>query len=168
KGKKRGWYTQSIPISFSDKDVLAKEKDAIPKTGKSYKSDNVFISYVSKIAYTVYDKEGQPSIWLINEDGTDKELFRENAYSPAWSPDGKKIAYVQQLWDFDEEMYEFKIRIATSDGLSDKVVLTEKKFYEFYVIEGIENVMPVLLNWSSDNKGIFFQLTIYASCADAW
>ncbi|MDO8551089.1 MAG: M23 family metallopeptidase [bacterium] len=40
KGYNRGWYTQSIQISFSDKDVLAKEPDGIPRERKSYISDN--------------------------------------------------------------------------------------------------------------------------------
>lgn len=34
------WYTQSMTISFSDEDVLAKEPDGIPKTGRKYESDN--------------------------------------------------------------------------------------------------------------------------------
>lgn len=40
RGYNRGWYTQSRRISFSDADVLAKEPDGSPKTGKSYRSDN--------------------------------------------------------------------------------------------------------------------------------
>ena len=34
------WYTQSIPISFADKDALTKEPDGIPKEDKKYVSDN--------------------------------------------------------------------------------------------------------------------------------
>jgi murein DD-endopeptidase MepM/ murein hydrolase activator NlpD len=34
------WLTQSIPVSFSDQDVLAKEPDGIAREGISYRSDN--------------------------------------------------------------------------------------------------------------------------------
>ena len=38
------WYTQSIPISFSDDDVISKHPDGIPLGGETYLSDNVLVS----------------------------------------------------------------------------------------------------------------------------
>lgn len=122
------------------------------------------LSYVSKIAYTVHDKPGQSSIWLINEDGTGKELFREDAFSPAFSPDGRRIAYARALyssegeWAGPEPWWGGEIRIADIadyDELVDQTVLEVRGSFEF----------PVFLRWSPDGQGIFFhrRLTMHSA-----
>ena len=52
-GDRSHWYTQSVPITFSDADVLTKDPDGIPKAGQRYKSDN-------SLAAATCPPEGQP------------------------------------------------------------------------------------------------------------
>lgn len=112
------------------------------------------VSYIDKIAYTSDNEAVIPSICLINEDGTGKKLFKENAYNPAWSPDGKWIAYVQHVDDEEEKVLSIsrEIRISSIDGLEDMKVL------EVGLTEG-GFLSPWLLTWSHDGEGIFFQIT---------
>lgn len=48
----------------------------------------------SKIAYSVSVVERNIlEVWIMDSDGSDKELILEGAFYPKWSPDGEKIAY---------------------------------------------------------------------------
>jgi hypothetical protein len=38
------WFTNSLPIAFSDHDVIARTADGVPVEGESYDSDNVLVS----------------------------------------------------------------------------------------------------------------------------
>jgi len=44
------------------------------------------------IAFTVWEGD-KPSIYLMNADGSDKQMLIEQASEPAFSPDGKRLAY---------------------------------------------------------------------------
>jgi Tol biopolymer transport system component len=88
--------------------------------------------YASKIAY-LYGN----NIWVINEDGSAKELLLTNASaSPVWSPDGKKIAYLR--WGPETE-----IRMANYDGPGDQKVAQVKGSL-------------VAIRWAHDGKGISY------------
>ena len=54
-----------------------------------------------KIAF-VSDREGTPDIWTMNVDGSDAVSLTQGreCASPAWSPDGMKIAYIDsgEIW----------------------------------------------------------------------
>ena len=57
-----------------------------------------------KIAFLSY-REGYDDVWIMNADGSDpvnltKGRDRDCA-SPAWSPDGTKIAYIGDVFDDD-------------------------------------------------------------------
>ncbi|HDZ54526.1 hypothetical protein LCGC14_0102600 [marine sediment metagenome] len=86
------WYTQSIQISFSDADVLAKTPDGVPIEGESYVSDNALLPKVSgeRIAYIGQDS----NLYLINSDGTgQRKLLTGSVMTFEWLPDGKRILY---------------------------------------------------------------------------
>ncbi|MBC8275792.1 MAG: PD40 domain-containing protein, partial [Chloroflexi bacterium] len=83
------WYTQSIQISFSDVDVLSKEKDGVPKQGKSYKSDNTLadshLEVRGKILFmrSYFDENGRlcpGDLCAINPDGTGKTIIFQSAH----------------------------------------------------------------------------------------
>ena len=54
-----------------------------------------------KIAF-ISDREGSEDVWIMNADGSDPVNLTQGreCASPAWSPDGKKIAYIDrgQIW----------------------------------------------------------------------
>ena len=50
------------------------------------------------------------NIWTIRADGTQARLLLRNAYSPSWSPDGTRLAFVSGR-SGDEEIY-----VARADG----------------------------------------------------
>ena len=81
-GYNRGWYTQSVRISFSDEDVLRQESDSIPNQGKSYRSSNALLSPPTAIFPKVEVK------WTL------KEISQPGLFSPSFvSDDG--VLYIQ-------------------------------------------------------------------------
>ena len=68
----------------------------------------VFPGDDGKIAYS------RPSgIWTVDPDGTDAVLLIPDGFSPAWSPDGSRIAYVRFGPDFAD------IYVADADGSNE-------------------------------------------------
>lgn len=66
----------------------------------------------------------EQGIWVMNLDGSDaKRLTRDNEYSPEWSPDGSKIAFVTTV----------KIYVMDADGrnikrLTDNMDMSESEY----------------------------------------
>lgn len=53
----------------------------------------------STIAFTrFYNDPGKPTTWLINRDGSNpRELSKDRAIDPTWSPDGKQILFASVI-----------------------------------------------------------------------
>jgi Tol biopolymer transport system component len=88
-----------------------------------------------RIAYSVYtgDSPEGHSIWVMNADGSDAKQLVPTASSPAFSPDGKLIAYYH---------YTDGIYVANADGSNPRKVLGESN--------------AKYLSWSHDGKWIAF------------
>lgn len=100
------------------------------------------------IAYTVTDMDktanhGVPQIYLVPVSGGEPKLAGSGlrSSSPRWSPDGKKLAYVNsgQIWTIDIASGETKKVTNLSTGASDPV-------------------------WSPDGKMIAFVSDVYPDC----
>jgi TolB protein len=63
------------------------------------------------IAFTAPDRYGFWRIWLIEPDGTRRQLFDDDVtvnahYDPAWSPDGTKVVFtVEDFYGHDTRLY---------------------------------------------------------------
>ena len=89
-----------------------------------------------RIAF-VSDREGGANIWIMNADGSDPINLTKGRYctSPAWSPDGMKIAYI----DFGDD----EIWLMDTDGSNQQPVTDD-------------SVQKVILSWSEDGSSIYY------------
>ncbi len=85
------------------------------------------------------DRTGRPGIFIMNADGTDQRLVTDRADSsdPAFSPDGKRIAFVTA------GPYQGTVTTTAVDGSDPRVVLAENRAMS----------EP---DWSADGKRLLF------------
>ena len=64
-----------------------------------------------KIAFTSL-REGYYDVWIMNADGSDPVNLTQGRHcaSPAWSPDGTKIAYIGDIFNYDQDTGEGSVR----------------------------------------------------------
>src|SRR5215211_3618974 len=64
---------------------------------RAYSADAAFNGRNGVIAYedTGAGSEGLPSVWTVEASGRRERLFKSNATHPAFSPDGRQLAYVR-------------------------------------------------------------------------
>ncbi len=95
-----------------------------------------------KIAF-ISDREGYEDVWIMNADGSDPVNLTQGRHcaSPAWSPDGTKIAYIGDI--FDDARYGGEIWVMDADGGSPQQ-LTD------------DSVDRILLSWSEDGSSIYY------------
>jgi len=95
--------------------------------------------YASKIAYV-----GNGGIWVIDEDGSNKELLIPSGDHPLWLPNSPKIAYTSGG----------EVKVTNLDGSAGKTVW-EAPLEEPSGALGRAQLMRV--KWSHDGKGFFAQ-----------
>lgn len=116
---------------------------------------NSFKNYTTNLALTGYGARWQvwsllsemPSIWMVDIDGRNLTQFFEGI-KPAWSPDGKKIAYYKLTGGY------YQIWIMDSDGANQTQITT-----------GDYNSLEPA--WAPDGKTIVF-VTNSAKNYDIW
>src|SRR5690242_16737829 len=77
---------------FEGRDIFALQYASDPQI----RSDGHLVAYV-RVSYDIMTDRPRRSIWLVDTDtGTQTPLVTGpgSSYSPRWSPDGKRLAYV--------------------------------------------------------------------------
>ena len=101
-----------------------------------------------KIAFTSL-REGYFDVWIMNGDGSDPVNLTQGRHcaSPAWSPDGTKIAYIGDILNFDQDTGEVQfggeIWLMDADG-GNPQQLTD------------DSVHKTSLWWSEDGRSIYY------------
>ena len=101
-----------------------------------------------KIAFTSL-REGYFDVWIMNADGSDPVNLTQGRHcaSPAWSPDGTKIAYIGDIFNYDQDTGEFQfdgeIWLMDADG-GNPQQLTD------------DSVTKTSLWWSEDGRSIYY------------
>ena len=95
-----------------------------------------------KIAF-ISDREGHGDVWIMNADGSDPVNLTQgrDCASPAWSPDGTKIAYIDVGADYSGS----DVWVVDADG-GNLQQLTGKPVTEY--------IAPGALFWSEDGSSI--------------
>ncbi len=96
-----------------------------------------------KIAF-LSDREGHSDVWVMNADGSDPVNLTKgrDCASPAWSPDGTKIAYIGDI--FDDDQYGGEIWVMDADG-GNPQQLTD------------DSANKIHLSWSADGSSIYYR-----------
>ena len=99
-----------------------------------------------KIAF-ISNREGPSDVWIMNADGSDPVNLTQGQYctSPAWSPDGTKIAYIGYIIGaiFGDDQYSGEIWLMDADG-GNRQQLTD------------DSVDKISLSWSADGSSIYY------------
>ncbi len=103
-----------------------------------------------KIAF-ISGREGASDIWIMNADGSDPVNLTQgrDCASPAWSPDGTKIAYIGDIFDDDQDTGEVQfggeIWLMDADG-GNPQQLTD------------DSVDKISVSWSADGSSLYYIL----------
>ena len=92
----------------------------------------------------ISDREGYEDVWIMNGDGSDPVNLTQGRHcaSPAWSPDGTRIAYIY-LDDYPHGKYGGEIWLMDADG-GNPQQLTD------------DSVDKTSLSWSADGSSIYY------------
>lgn len=143
-------YSKSRNESTDDKDLIlfdfiSKEKITLTESGNNFSAR---FSVDNKIAYCQQNNTSN-SIYLMNIDGTNKELIISDGSNPIWSPDGKRIAYISRGEIGSPQIF------VTNDNGSDSKQLTDT------YLRSWDSGFPPFGNynphWTSDGKKIVYQ-----------
>ncbi|CUS83587.1 prolyl oligopeptidase family serine peptidase, partial [Candidatus Kryptobacter tengchongensis] len=111
--------------------------------------DGRWIAYVVT-SYSMEENKGQRDIYLVSIDGKEvKQLTKSEGsnYSPAWSPDGKKLAFISTR-DGEAQVYVMELETGTIKKITN-------------IALGADGIV-----WAPDGNYIAFVSQVYPDCPD--
>lgn len=99
--------------------------------------------------------DGDSSLWFMDADGSNRELFRDNALEFKWSPDGSRIAYMT----IDGPT---KLRITALDGSSNEVVMRGQE------LDGPYSPCICQFEWSPDGRRLAVTVSPRGENKEIW
>lgn len=140
-------YSMETKISDADAtNIVLKNITKLDEAGSypRFSPDGKQILFTKKIAKKQGNKQLEiPTIWIMDKDGKNKNVFFEGGYNGAWSPDGSKIAYCSPK--------SFLVGVS-EDSLSIYDIKLKKKFALMPVI----NCYMADVAWTKDAKRVFY------------
>jgi|WetSurSiteA1Bulk_404760.scaffolds.fasta_scaffold08081_3 Tol biopolymer transport system component len=143
-------YSKNRNESTDDKDLIlydfiTKVKVTLTDSGNNYSAK---FSPDNRIVYS-QDNNMSASIYLMNIDGSNKQLIITDASNPIWSPGGKRIAYIST-----GDLKSPQIFIACADGSNSRQLT---KTYHANWDSGFPTFGNYNPQWSPDGKKIVYQ-----------
>jgi Tol biopolymer transport system component len=143
-------YSKNRSESSDDNDLIlydftTKEKVTLTESGNNYSAK---FSPDNKIVYS-QENNMSSGIYLMNIDGSNKQLIFPDAGNPVWSPGGKRIAYIST-----GDLGSPQIFIACADGSNSRQLT---KSYQANWDSGFPNFGNYNPQWSLDGKKIVYQ-----------
>ncbi len=111
--------------------------------------DGKWVAY-TVTSYSMEENRGQRDIFIVSIDGKEvKQLTKSEGsnYSPAWSPDGKKLAFISTR-DGNPQVYIIELETGKVEKVTD-------------VALGADGVV-----WSPDGRYLAFTSQVYPDCPD--
>lgn len=113
-------------------------------------------------------------LWVMGENGQNPILLGSadagHGYRPAWSPDGKKIAFVVR--EQNDEETETLARNSGADYVADKLVsniyLADLNDKNIYSVTEFHNTLTETPVWSPDGEYIAFSITLGDNGSNIW
>jgi dipeptidyl aminopeptidase/acylaminoacyl peptidase len=109
-------------------------------------------NHTSSYIYIVPQDGSKVAVKINGPDTTAPEAAKGASASPRWSPDGKKLAYLQQD-GIDYESDRFKIYVADVNGIDSKVSTLAENW----------DSTPSTLQWTPDGRSLWLTSELHAS-----
>jgi hypothetical protein len=161
------WATENPKIVYSslgptaniyEKQIWTANLDGTLPTQFRYGQNPKWSPDGKKIVFSRIDnKTGWYKIWIMNADGTDQTQLTFDEFDdihPAFSPDGKYIAYASTFGLDNKMRHNYDIWVMKSDGTMKTQLTTN----------GSEDIYPI---WAPDGKSIYF-VSNRGGCWNIW